>query len=124
MKKSLNSESERERIYSSDNNEDQAKNELRLAKQDFNEGRYFDALQRLELSIQHLDSPVLSKLLCVTHFNTYRHLQDAYLLSASCFFKMELYQECLNQCQTVLAIDESNAKALKIKNLALNKLSP
>lgn len=68
---------------------------LREAKLCYKEECYFDCLQKIEQSIEYLNQPVLSALLQATQFNTYYYGVDCYLLSASCYYKMEQYERAV-----------------------------
>ena len=62
--------------------------------------------------------PELTPALQALHFNTYYHGVSCYVLSASCYYKMEQYPKAIANCNAVLATAPSNIKANKIKMLS------
>ncbi len=98
-----------------------AKVHIKKARLRFRDGAYFDCLSKLEKSIVCVNEIQLSALLQVTDFKLYSHILECYLLSASCYLKMEQYERAISNCDTVITI-ETNIEALKTKSYACEQL--
>lgn len=95
---------------------------LMQAKRDYKNELYFDCLQNIEKSLEILQMPELSSILQALHFNTYYHAVDCYVLSASCYYRMEQFDRAIANCNSVLESAATNIKANKIKMLACSHL--
>lgn len=65
----------------------------------------------------------MSVLLQATHFNTYYHTVDCYVLSAQCYYRMGQYERAVQDCDSVLQTAFDNIKANKIKMLSCEAMA-
>ena len=64
----------------------------------------------------------LSEFLRLAHPKLYSHVLNCYLQAASCYIKLEQYDEATKNCDTILEVDTSH-KALYLKGVIHEELN-
>lgn len=98
-----------------------ARNILLKAQKIYAEGLYFDCLSKLEESMLCVHEEPLSEFLRLAHPKLYSHVLNCYLQAASCYIKLEQYDEASKNCDTILAVETSH-KALYLKGVIHEEL--